>query len=225
MKKLRYSSHRRSQEQPQPLEVGIFAEQQQHAKSGNVSAVSGADALIKSIGDAAPVVDTLAGITRAALGNAALTKKAIINFATRKVTIVPSATNIATVTGHTGLGVYASFTKDDATKSTTAWTGVPNDADDPHNVEVTDVANVTSKPSISGEALVNKVEDILNDPLSGLNQDGKSLLAVIDQTDGSITFYAASVANIAAVDGAALLAEDAEFAQTLVGAGGAQFFE
>lgn len=224
MKKLRYKHGvARSQEQPRPLETSIFAEQQQLAKSGQITSPSGADPVIRALGDASPVTNTLAGIVRDAFGATPILKKAIVNFAARKVTIVPEAANLGALTGHADTdGLSAVVSQDDPTKASSPVTltevGLNGD-------EFSTELETPVKPSMSIESMLNRVEDILNDPTSAHAIAGKSVIAIVDQEEQTVSFYQFDTDDAAAIDCAALFAEDAEFVQTLVSSTGRQFGE
>lgn len=220
MKKLRYSRRAvRSQEQPAPLETSIFAEQQAQAKSGTITAPSGSNAVVKALGDSAPVQNTLAGIARDALSASVADSIAIINLANRTVTTVPAGTDISTVTGHAGLHTSGAFSFDDPTKATgpMSFDGSYGDLG-PLVSPIVDAA----KPSMSVESLCNKIEDVADEHQVAL---GKSAIIVIDQDAKTVEVFEATVANIEATTPATLLAEEAHFVQTLVPSSGRQFGE
>lgn len=221
MKKLRYHGVARSQEQPRPLEPSIFAEQQAQAKSGTVTAPSGADAIIKAVGDVTPFTNTLAGTLRDALAAATLDKIGIINLANRTVTVVPAGTDIAAVSGATGLSLAATVTLDDPTKPSGPMSSI--NGGDAGSDEVDAIVGA-AKPSLSVESLCNKIEDAAIDP-TGQMFGVSSGIIVVDQANKDVKLYTALVAEIEAVTPATLLAEDAHFVQTLVSSTGRQFGE
>lgn len=198
------------------------------AKQGTITAPTGADENLKTLGDATPVRDTLAGVIRSALQLATALKKAIVNFGVRKAVIVPSATDVSTVTAtQTYLG---SFAKDDPSKASSpmTFTGGGNDA----TIEDALTAMTTAvKPSLSVEALTNRIDDlseaIVSGDLVGANEFDGGLVLIQDQGAQLVHVYlledaaAAAAANTAAV----ALAEDVQYVQTLTPAGAAQFGE
>lgn len=190
------------------------------AKSGTITAPSGADPVIKALGDSSPVTNTLAGIMRDALSSAGANKIALVNIASRKVTILPAATDISGLVA--GLDVQTVFVPDDDSKATSPFTGT-----DLGQNETNDMLGIVAaaKPALSVESLVNKIEDVTLDPGSQTSQAGDGLLVVVDQTAKTVTVYGgANTATVAAKNGASL-AEDAEFVQTLVSGTGRQFGE
>lgn len=191
-------------------------------KSGTITSPSGADPIIRALGDSAPVTGTLAGITRDALAAATLVKKAVINLATRHVTIVPIATDLAgDILGSDDLDLIGTITKDDPTKASSPMTRAGGAAGAQR--DALDALLAAAKPSLSVESLANRIEDAVIDPDGAF--DGKSALIVIDQDAETVAVYMGDTADVAAINVAGVEAEDAEFVQTLTLPGAAQFGE
>lgn len=191
------------------------------AKTGAITAPTGADPVIKSLGDTTHPANTLAGIMRDAFGAAALTKRAIINLANRTVTIVPSGTSLAALDDD--LTPIALFTKDDATKGSSPFSDSLAEGSDGALAVV--AVTAAAKPSMSVESLVNRLEDVLTDPAAAILANGNSALIVVDQAAGTIQVLEGTVAEIEGAQADAAMAEDAHFVQTLTGPAGTQFGE
>lgn len=192
------------------------------AKTGVVTAPSGTDNVIKALGDANPVTNTLAGIMRDAFGAATLEKAAIINLANRTVTIVPAATNMDNIANETGIDPVATITRDDATKAVSPLTATDDDGGtlSPRISAIVEAA----KPALSIESLVNKIEDAFADQTGVF--EGKSGIIVVNQAgDGTVSVFKGDADDVAAWDPAAEYAEDAHFVQTLSLPGERQFAE
>lgn len=196
------------------------------AKTGVITAPTGSDANLVTLGATQPVRDTLMGVVRSALQLATALKIAIINFGVRKAIIVPAATVISSVTGGTGMIHHATFVKDDPTKATSPWTATLLEADADIEAALEAIV-VTRKPSISVESLVNAVEDVGETSLFqvGGDAEGVELVVVIDQSAGTIKVFGAAGADATtAHTNAVALAEDVQFVQT-PDSGGTQFAE
>lgn len=196
------------------------------AKQGTITAPTGADTNLRTLGDSTPVRDTLAGICRSALGLAAALKLVIINFCVRKAVIVPTATNVTSVTGSTGVTHLGTFTLDDPTKRTGSWSFDPQAADSGVETEL-EALIATRKPAFSLESLLNGIEDIKNeDTEDTLGMGDGGFMVKFDQATGEVFVYKiANASNAATAHTAAVaLTEDVQYVQTL-DSGSAQFGE
>ncbi|HMH81178.1 MAG TPA: hypothetical protein VK514_13200 [Candidatus Acidoferrum sp.] len=194
------------------------------AKQGTITAPSGADENIKTLGNASPVRDTLAGILRAGLGIAVAVKEATINFVRRDVVIAGGTVISDNALPPANMTLMGTLTKDDPTKASSPWTFVEG-AFDNYTAPINAIL-AEKKPSFSGEALVNKLDELFDDVEgNGIDESEQGALVFVNQTGGVIEIYGGTVAHAAAADIAAAVVEDAKFVQTLDAAGGAQFFE
>lgn len=193
------------------------------AKQGTITAPSGSDLNLRTLGDATPTRATLGGIMREAFSIAVATVAACINLVRREVTIVSddvAAQPIVTAAGILHLGT---LTKDDGTLSASPWTFSPDNAAQ----GLADLVNAVlgeRKPSYSVESLIAQIEDkVAADPTIPSGQAG--IIVMVDQANMTVEVFGGTLAAAQAVDGAAVSAELAQFNQTLDAAGGAQFGE
>lgn len=215
----------RSMEQPSAEIFRPLAEQQAQAKQGTITAPTGADANLLTLGASTPVRDTLAGVVRSALQLASALKIAILNFGVRKAIIVPTGTNIATVTGATNMALEGTFTKVDPTATSSAFSYTVG-AGTTANVEDAVEAMIANRaPKFTVESLTNALEDLQETNVDLLG-DGTKLVVIQDQAAGEVRLYSVPDANAANAHTAAVaLAEDVQFVQTLDAGGAAQFGE
>lgn len=190
------------------------------AKQGTITAPTGADENLKSLGAATPVRDTLAGVVREALRVTTDLKKAIINFGVRKAVIVPTAQSVATVIAATADNGY--FTKDAPESASSPMTFHPTVEGFDENVQPLLAALVEErKPSYTIESLTNGIEDLQE---KGLLPAGHSLVVIQDQ--GNERVYVGSTSTPENAHNAAVAyVEDVQFVQTLNTSSGAQFGE
>lgn len=197
------------------------------AKQGTITAPTGADENLKTLGEATPVRDTLAGVVRSALQLASALKKAVINFGVRKAVIVPAAQSLVTVESASGVDLAGTFSPDDATKSSSPFT-FAGTTDYPEIEALLAGLVEERKPSFSVEALVNRIDELNDQIAAGLTaaENTKRLQVVIDQGTGVVRVSTGSEASIAGAHTAAVaLAEDVQYVQTLSAPGEKQFGE
>lgn len=194
------------------------------AKSGVITAPTGADENLKTLGASLPVRDTLMGVVRSALQLASALKIAILNFGARKAVIVPTATVITSVTGGTGMSLVATLVKSDSTKATCPWNVTLGGSNTEIEAPLAALVETTRLPAFSVESLVNALDE-LSAVLLEDQAIGVGYLTVIDQASGQIKVYGGSAGNLngAAVNAAALT-EDVQYVQTL-DSGATQFGE
>ncbi len=197
------------------------------AKSGTITAPTGADANLKTLGDSTPVRDTLAGIVRSALGLAAALKLAILNFGVRKAVIVPYDTVVTSVSGATGMEYLGAFALDDPSKKSGSWS--LNEGGGDGDITALLLAMVAEvKPSFTVESLTNKIDE-MNDRLSEIRGEESEEAFVVIQDQGSqeIRVYLADTAVHAAGahTAAVALTEDVQYVQTVDSGTSTQFGE
>lgn len=196
------------------------------AKTRTITAPSGADANLRTLGDSNPAQNTIAGVIRDALKLVAALKFVCINLyksaTTAKAVVVATGASAPAPTSATLLG---HFVKDDPSKAASPWTFVPEsglEADDGVLQLQTIVAE--RKPSMSVESLTNALEDLQG--AEGHILDAEYGLCVYyDQADGLVHVKAASYTNLAAYDPATAYTEEAAFVGEVAVAAGAQFGE
>lgn len=187
------------------------------AKQGIITAPSGADANMRTLGDPSPATDTLAGVIRTALGLVSALKGVILNFRRGEAVVVP--------TGYAdpapgGAVLYGTFTKDDPTKASSPFTFAPEAGIDAGIVAGFEAVVAARKPSMSVESLTNALEDL---DAEGAVDPGKNLLVHYDQADGEIKVVGSAALDVYDAPGA--YAEDAAFVRTVAATGGSQFGE
>lgn len=191
------------------------------AKQRTITAPSGSDDNLKSLGDQTPVRSTIASIVRAALSLATAAKAVIINmgFAGGKVKAVIVPTGAAAPTG-TGVTKVGEFSLIDPTVSKTAWQWETVEGGDSLSGALSGILD-SKVPSYSVESLTNAIEDTtINAELGGYK-----FIVNYDQADGLIKVYKASEENAAAYDPATQYAEEVAFLGTQDTTLGAQFGE
>lgn len=178
---------------------------------------------------ATPVTDSLENIVSNALGTTDALQIGIYNFGVSKAIIVPSGTNIASVTGATGVELLATFTPEEPTKSTSIYTVVlAGNYNAPENLLGALVEPATGDlsgiaipaPKLSVVSLIGKIEDVqINDLAAGGGNvlAGGALIVVLDQTAQTVKVYKVSDGNEAGAHAAALaLAESVQYVLTEV---------
>ena len=185
------------------------------AKTGVITAPSGADENLRTLGATQPVRETLMGVIRQALQLAVAAKKAVITITSRNAFVFPAAQDLATVVAATE-GYLGRLTRDDPTRATSPWS-FEGEALQAAQEAAVEALTAAAKPSMSVEAVVNKIEDLGS-------IEGKGFVVVIDQTAGDIKLYSVPDDDAGAQIAATALVEDVRYVQTLDG-GGAQFGE
>lgn len=192
------------------------------AKTGVITAPTGGDANLVTLGASQPVRDTLAGVIRTALQLATAMKRVLINIGQRKAVVLPTGASIATVLDDAGMNQLVTFQRQtDGTWDVTKL-GVVGTVEDMLEEIIS-----AQKPKLSVESLLNKIEDLSDS--STVVADGDcagGFLIDFDQADGLIKVHAIDTAPHAVTihNSSVALSEDVQFVQTL-DSGGAQFGE
>lgn len=191
------------------------------AKSGVITAPTGSDTNMRTLGDSSPATDTIAGVVRSALGLVAALKGVIINFlyGDGKAIIVPTGYADPAPSGY---GVLGTFEKDDPTKASSPWTFTPGASAQATVSTVCEGLIEARKPSMSVESLTNAIDDAVADLTTEMADYGAGIVHY-DQADGIIQICTATTP--AAYDPAAGYTEEAAFVRTLAAAGSSQFGE
>lgn len=195
-------------------------------KQGTITAPSGADANMRTLGDATPVRDTLAGVVRSALGLVSALKGVLIPFAAKKALVLNTGYAEGPIVDEINGEEAGAFVQDDPSKANSPWTWVPSGLNDAE-INAAMVAIVAArKPSLTVESLTNAIEDKDSDP--DFIAPARALVLHYDQADvpGGLRVVVAPIrANVVGALFENVYAEDALFVRTDVAAGAAQFGE